>query len=896
MTSPPFSSLLSFFMHVNADKGMILGSDRPCGGVPTSFHFPSQRGLFTPGNDEGETGTTRQPDSQIKISPVSERIKTLEALAAKTREPYSTSDGGFSHFRGRNHEKTSSESPKSFIEKSASTVQKKGISVDNKTPESPFEVLRELREVHEFEETGEWMKTHLPPVPDYDIVSLSSNIITKEEGETVMVIPDALGAFSDVPDAFVDSPIESPKLKEKLTASLRHPSVENESEFDHSNLPTASMCEQQEKSDDWNPSNLSSVLPPAPFASFGSPSPVFPPNDKDSKQNMSDDKPVWTEDVEASEVGSSRALDDSVIEDGFSVPPTSSDPVILNDSASIPASAVQNLPTEEKERPPRKSEKKLIQVPTINVIESDEPNYSEEEMEMETDAEEDEHDEIVQGQAQKDPTGPGEESGDCKNELFKRRPLEKEFIEGYSPPSTPVDSDAEYSPKHQKPISPPEAVHQESAYFHSQTDSKDFAPKVSQTESEKSQTSSKKVSDDPSPFMETDEMAFTNNEDKWPEGTQVETTTQSNADEKSNSSPKEASLEGASLFESHFIQEDDYDRQSFDYDVSLPIDDTGLKTADEQFLSSPQNHMEPLNANAAKNNVPENTKTVEEFTLINDEVFSKAVPHPSLTCYTKDPYSSFQSETLSNISEQDFKNKITCTVQDNIASDSSLPGHKSSPDILQDTIAGHHAPDSISSQGTIDPDHSVHQPADSFVEFMQECLKSRQDEKPESFQGVPKKEFCKADLLPSEFPSTMVMDFNEEHLSALEVLSSSQKEEEKKGTASFQDQVNLNESIKQSSYTSSPTSPCSQNNLMIDSTHSKEVEAIDEWVAEAYHLAEHVLTGILFYVSGNISSLWALGLLTSCSTIEGSHFSQCLCCLNCKHQSIYPSIHLQPLI
>lgn len=919
MTSPPFSSSLSFFMHVDADKRVVLGSDKPCEGVATSLRFPSQPGSFTPGNYGSEAGPPDgQLDSPIKTSPVSERIKALEALAAKKKQPDFRSDRGFSHFKDHHHEKSPTETPKSPVEKITPTVQKRGGSANQESPDSPFEVLGDLRQVNEFEETEEWMKAHLPPVPDFDAIDLikgtptSDNLTSKEEKETGIVIPDVPAAFVGVPDAFMDSPVEVPKLKDTFCDAQKQPSVEEESEFDLSYLPTAYMWDQPEKLGVEPPSNLNSVLPasPAPPTGFGSPSPVFPPVGTDSKQNVSaDKKPTWSgelEPPEASEADSSGESDDTVIEDGVSVPPPSSDPTVLNDSTTTPASTAPNLCTEEKETPPPKSERKLMQVPTINVIETDEPNYSEEEMELE--AEEDEEYDVVKDMATEAPKTPEPESKDNENEPPRPRPLETEFMEGYSPPSSPADSDAEQSPEHKILKSLSETVHQESASkpeaLPNQNDSKDLASDFSLVQSEKTQTSS--LNDEPSPFIITNEVDFPDNDDEWSDEVQdilvkpcktdltfMEPTlyTQSKVDEKSDTAAKEINMEGASLSKTSFMQDDIYDRQSFDYDYDASssldeIDDKELNNANERFLSDPsQAHVETLNANTAQNNVPEDSHNLEDFISMNiDEAFSKTVAQPSLRDYPQDPYSSFQSETLSSINEQDSSKKMTTDiVNDNTANGNSLLGQKIASEIQQDTKTSHYAPDTTSSPESIDPDSSVSEPTDSFVEFMRECLKSRQGEEvDDAQQDVPSKnEFCKTGLPPSQSPPTMVMDLEQEQLtiSALKELGSSQEEEEEEvvslqSKVPDQDDVNpIAASIQQSSFTSVPNPPCSQSNLVFDSTYSKEVEAIDEWVAEAYHLAEHVLTAILTHLSGNTSSLWAVGLLTSCSHLRRIPFS-----------------------
>ncbi|KAG7235438.1 hypothetical protein INR49_002669 [Caranx melampygus] len=910
-------------MHGDADKRVVLGSDKPSSeGVATSLRFPSQPGSFTPGHYGSEAGPPDgQPDSPIKTSPVSERIKALEALAAKKKEPDFRSDGGYSHYRDRHHEKSPTESQKSPVESQKSpvesqkspiespkspfepqkspfesqkslfespkspvespkspvespkspiefqksppaeivpAVEKKGGSEDLESPESPFEVLGDLRQVNEFEETEEWMKAHLPPVPDFDATDLikgtltSENLASKEEKVTEIVIPDAPAAFAGVPDAFMDSPIETSEQKDEVSDAQKQPSVEEESEFDLSFLPTAYMWDQQEKSGVQGQSKQDSE-PPASSelpAEFDSPSlPISSPNaDTNAEQNVLDDKKsTWSGDLEppeASEADSSGESDDTVIEEGVTVPASvplpASAPPISNDPTSSPPSAAPDLPAEEEITPPPRSERKLMQVPTINVIETDEPNYSDEEMEMELEAEEDED---TAREATKTP-----EPEESKNDLPKTRPLETEFMEGYSPPSSPVDSDVEYSPKHKilKPL--PETDQQEST---SQPEALSGPAISKDSASDISKEQLKELTEEPSPFTVTnEEVDFPDNEDEWSDEGQDVTVKpcrtdllskesvpfiQPKSDEKDNIAIKELDIETPSLRKSSFMQDDIYDRQSFDYDydASSPLDDFDDKVqnnAKERFLAE-QTDIESLNTCAAQNYVPEEVRNLDSFTSVND------------------------GDTLSGIREQE--KMTTDIISDNMANGKSIPEQKTDSKVEQDTKAGNQVPDAVRNAENIDPDMLDSEPTDSFVEFMRECLKSREAEEPDNVhQKVSSEnEFSKTSWSSSQSPPTMVMDLEQEQLtiSALKELGSSQEEEDVgslQPVVPDQDKANPNaSSTQQSSLTPSPIAPCSQSVCAIDSTYSKEVEAIDEWVAEAYHLAEHVLTAILTHLS-----------------------------------------------
>ncbi|XP_062305705.1 reticulon-3 isoform X1 [Osmerus eperlanus] len=877
------------------DKRVVLGSDKPSEGVATSLRFPSQPGSFSPGNygSEGSGPPDGQPDSPIKTSPVSERIKALEALAAKKSEPENRSDGAQLHFKERHYEKSPTEAPA----EAPPVFQKKVGSTDQESPESPFEVLGDARQGSEFEDTAEWMRAHLPPVPDFDdavdsrkcsLVSGKTSKSHEIKGANV-VIPDVPAAFAGVPDAFMDSPVEPPKLKDQDSA--KQPSVEEEAEFDMSFLPTAYMCDKQKKPDIHTPLTEPDSEPtpsPAPPVGFHSPSPPpSPPTASDPKQKVSETKKTLCggdmEPLEVAEVDSSGESDDTVIEDAASVP-----------APSIPAPSPSNLPTPAPSAPsssslsteesqPVKQDKQPMQVPTINVIETEEPNYSDEEMEMEIEEEEDESYEVVKDPVKEAPTPAEPQPKVTKMEPSKIPPLESEFMGGYSPPSSPVDSDPEYSPQHKvlKPGS--DQAERQSAIDDLQhaAVSKGPSSDVSQTQPDKTQTS--KEADETSstftakPSIKTVDVDFPDNDDEWSDDApevlgqsdlakvvarDLPQSTTSKMDEKPSGDIKQEYMETVAPLRSTFMQDDmtaRYDRQSFDdYDAPPGFDDYDdkLKDFDYDTVTKPsdptsQIHIETL---LPLNSATTELTDMEEITsMTTQESFVHPVgAQPSHMEFPKDPYSTFQSEPQSSVKEPvtDLKKKDNVVPEDMVNSETILP-HKVVAKAQKDTKVDHRSPDTTSDPESIEPECSVSAATDSFVEFMRECLKSQQDEEPEDLsQGLTTKhELPKTGA--SQNPPTMVMDLEQERLtiSALKDLGSSQKEEEdlqshvKASSAS-----NLGKS--QSSFTSNPIPSSPQTKPASDSSsYSKEVEAIDQWVAEAYHLAEHVLTAILTHLS-----------------------------------------------
>lgn len=839
-----------------------MGSDESCEGVATSLHLTSQLGSFTLGDCGLPDGKS---EATLKTSLVSERVKALEALATKKKQPDFTSDGTLSYVRNY-HQGQSLEILKSPTEKITPTIQKRDSSADQDPLDFPFENVKQWSK---YEETEEWMKVHLPPAPDLDDVDLnkdmvtSVNVTTKEKEDRGIVVPDASTVFVANPQDFIESPVEDPKMKTEIS-NAQEPILDSEFEFDLSFLPTPCTWDQAETLGSELPSNHTSVIPTtsAPTTDFDSPSPLFSQISRDSEENVLTNTVLTLtgklESPETSEADSSGDSHDTVIEDGVFVPLPSSDPAYINELSTTPASAAPNLST-EKETPPPNSKKKLMQVPTINVIETDEPNYSEEEMEIELEAK-DEDFKVVKHYATEVQKTPETDSQDRENEPPRTRPLETEFVEGYSPPSSPLNSDTEQSPEHKILKSLSEMVHLESA-----SKPEDLVSNFSQEQSEETQAFSPNYK--PSPFIDRNEVGFPN-DDEWCDeaqntvkpckadsGITIKETnlcTQSIVDEKNNTPGQEDGISGACFSKTNTIHSDTY-----------------MSNSKECFFSDQsQTPVETPNTSTAQTSLLEKSHNLENVSSANDaEGYPETDPQPPFRDYSQNPYTFFKSETHGSINAQDFsKENPTNCGQENMTNGNSQTGQKIE---VQDTTVHHHEPQETSSS-------SVSESADSFADFMLECLKTRQDKE----EGPSKNDFCKTGFPLSQSPSTTVMELKQEQLtvSALQELGSSQGEEEEvmslRSTVSDQDIYPTAESIQQSPFALFPNPPGSQSKHVLDSTSSKEIEAIDEWVAEAYHLAKHVLA-ILSHVSGKTSSLFAVCLLTSCCHLRSIPFFTC---------------------
>lgn len=787
----------------DADKR--VGSDKNSELVNTSLHFSSQSASSSPGNYGSQSD--EPPDSPIKTSPVSERIKALEALVAKKKEPDFRSDG-YSHYRDRHSDKRSSiEIQKATFEKNEKTItaQKKGSSSDKESPESPFEILGDCKPLKELEDTEEWMKAHSPPGPEFQ----STDHIPKEVPEKVFPkqekeysAPEAPASFALVPDAFMDSPVKSESHEDSTVP--QNPYSEEECDFDLSFLPTAYMCNQQEKSYD-------SVVPVSPPAGFKSKSsPVSSPEHKSTGDL---DPP------EAAEMDSSGESDDTVIEDGVPVHASSTfqSPELEKkvDSTSTPSS----IPKEEKEAPPAKSERKLMQVPTINVIETDEPNYSEEEMELEVEEDEEVEEKISMDQDVKmsDSTVPER----CVEKTDEKDPLENQFVEGYSPQTSPVESDSEFSPKHKAQDVSHEAVIKVP-----------IEPQPVKNFTVQDNLPDKEPVDDFSDHDDDWGDQTLNIEKKTPDSVSF---TEHKMDEKACTEVTQASLEPHNP-KASFIRDESYDRESFDYDYDAPPSPTEGEDS-EPDLGIDQPYTNPFLVNTEQNTL--------NSTVKND---NDAIQDPLSKQYPQDPYSIFYTAPV-NDSEPDVDNRTqNMNLDDNcntIKGHETETPHAESDDLISETKGGQDDLDCVSNLES----------TDSFVEFMRECLKSRQDEETHHTED------CVISNIMQDVHSspTVITDLEQENLTirALKELGSSQDEEMELPLLSakpyqMEPSVAPAQPTTQSPCTLSVQPTSSQSNPAPDSTYAREVEAIDEWVAEAYHLAEHVLTAVLTHLSGNL--------------------------------------------
>ncbi|XP_036453626.1 reticulon-3 isoform X3 [Colossoma macropomum] len=893
-----FSSSPVSLIQSPQDKRVVLGSDKPSEGVATSLRFSSQPSSFSPvgyGNEssgppvdrsfqekrerfESSVGSQKQDSSPIKVSPVSERIKALEALAAKQNDS-DWNDGGFPHFRERHYEK-----PPTEIHgiSSRSSFKKRATSTEQESPESPFEVLGDARHGSDFEDTADWMKAHLPPAPDFgteesDFDEVKESAVVQESPSTETKgkdtdAPEVPASFVGVPDEFMDTPIEVAEQVVDDNKQSKQDSVEEESEFDLRFLPTAYMWDKQEKSDmdTQGPSSIPetqdseipvSSAPPDGFESSSVPSP--PPAAQMDSGTKQQSQGGGSEPAEILEVDSSGESDDTVIEDASGGRPHAG------------PDAPESVPCIDKVTLPDDKEKQGILVPIINVIETEEQNISDDEM-VQEEEEDDERYQVIQEPTTQAPISSDEHSEVSKSEEVS---LNKEDI--FSPTEV-TESDADYSPKHkikddvsedifnQTCVDSKGSTLEESCEQSPVLQNVDEPQKESYVNIVKPDKTAEITPDLPHNYedlsneIESSDIDtyldhYTSQElalkDQLNSGVLCENDGESNDLQKSNSLERS---QNDTMFAQQSVEETIAD----EIDEQLNMSKQNIDSVPEPLpVGITDVYNEPL---LPQNEVPsheledqcvdlEDRKTVTapgSFSLVEekDYISQTTARPPYVQENTPAPFPSFHHDPSDKISE---------VISDFVASDLNeglVTSTSEHDDLVQHDVPDiQMSPESTSEPESIEPECSVITASDSFVEFMRECLKSQQDEQPESL-GLGHVAKDPTSVAPS--PPAMVMDLEQERLTicALKELGSSQEQEDEISVSNKTTSVSSKEGSQPSSKSESSVPSVSTpqhllNEYEPETSLAKEVEAIDMWVAEAYHLAEHVLAAILTHLS-----------------------------------------------
>ncbi|KAJ8337646.1 hypothetical protein SKAU_G00366120 [Synaphobranchus kaupii] len=897
----------------------------------------------------GSTSSNTAPldqDSPVKTSPVSERIKALEALAAKQSDGDTWNDGGFL-FKERHYEKSSTDVKVEF----STTLQKKEATPEQDSPESPFEVLGETKQGTEFEDTMDWMRAHLPPAPDF-----GSEVPDPEVGREKSDFPSessrsgeavaAAGVMEvGVPDAFMDSPIGASQTTGPFSEPGKQSSVEEESEFDLRFLPTAYVWEKPEKTDgelQKPPSHavVQEQEPPAPPAGFEStPPPSTPPT---SQLTAIEVKPAPVsgdfEPAEILDVDSSGESEDTVTEDTTSVSVLASSPR----STEVP-STDHSLPVDGKEmhltKPelslPTQREKPAILVPIINVIETDEQVCSDEEVEQVEEEAEDEGYQVV-----KDPIKEAPEHSNQKSEVSESGAHDSAHVSEFSPgpsdictsdhifqedgpPSSMTHTDANTSHQHQPAEEeshvgrPPSASPAEPSGEIAQDVPASKEPELDVLQGEPQSSDKVQMQNEPpaKSSLNTAETAgekiaelLTDSVDHYEDisnETQPGFLDSCSRDEATQHAPSGLPSSLTEKRRNDFVKEDHLqcssplvepskpsrtpgDLEANEY-VELSAEEPDIETpaampegksvdldhklgTETKIVSSdsePQSHTEPM---VQQMNVPsEENTTAKTITDLGDvSTIDSKEPHPkpvggqpSPRDFNQDPFSCLWSEP------QDATQKLTMlesnkAVSAEITSSEVKTLHnesasKSGADVtprtdpgtmarVAETVAGENSPETTSDPESIEPECSVTAATDSFVEFMRECLQSRHGEKELEDVGHHQGDEDKSPEMgvpQSTSTPAMVFDVEQEHLTirALKELGDSQEEEEQdKMLPQF-----ASETQTPGGPTPLPTSPPCES--LYEISASKMAEEVDMWVAEAYHLAEHVLAAVLTHLS-----------------------------------------------
>ncbi|XP_035265532.1 reticulon-3 isoform X2 [Anguilla anguilla] len=884
-----------------------------------------------PGGTSSNPATLDQ-DSPVVTSPVSERIKALEALAAKQSDGDTWNDGGFLLFKERHYEKTQTDVKVEF----STATQMKEATPGQDSPESPFEVLGDTKQGGEFEDTMDWMRAHLPPAPDFGS-GIPDPKVGKEASDFPSVSPRSGEAVASagvievgVPDAFMDSPTGASKPTGPFIVPGKQSSVEDDSEFDLRFLPTAYVWEKPEKIAEELQGPPSHAIvqeqePPAPPAGFDSPPPPSPPT---SQLTATEVKytPLGDgfEPAEILDVDSSGESEDTVTEDTAPVSALAS-----SATSTEVASAAPSPPTDGKETQltkaehslPAQPEKQTILVPIINVIETEEQVCSDDEVEQ---VEEDEGYPVVD-----DPVKEGPQHTDQKPEVPESAardhtaPVSEVALgpsdictfdatsQEDSPPASMTHTDAKTSPQHQSAKEeshvsrPPSAVPAARSEDTAQDSPASKEPELDALQgepltSEKMQiqneppakssiqaaeTADEKIAErltDPVDHFETQPGfldSCSNDEAAQHASSDLPT---SLTEKPINDSIKEDVLQFSSpLVEPSRAlgssEANEYVQLTAEKSVTeTPAAMQEGKSVDKHYNldtetkigssdSQPQSHIEPM---VPQMNVSSENATAMTLTDLGDVgAKDSEEPHPkpvggqpSPRDFNQDPFSCLWSEP------QDVTQKVlesNMDASDEITSEvKSLHNESASKSVTDvsphtesgmmarvvETKADENSPETTSDPESIEPECSVTAATDSFVEFMRECLKSRQgEEEPEelSHHLGDEHKSPKMGVPYSKSPPAIAFDVEQEHLTirALKELGDSQEEEE-------QDKVLPQFASKtQTPVGPTPLPPSPPCEPPCEMSASKMAEEVDMWVAEAYHLAEHVLAAVLTHLS-----------------------------------------------
>ncbi|KAL4631092.1 reticulon-3 isoform X3 [Arapaima gigas] len=796
--------------------------------------------LKSSGPVKSSTVLPRQNTSPVKTSPVSERIKALEALVAKQNDPGTRSDVGFLHFKERHFEKSPTDSSSQF--------QKKEVFPDHDSPESPFEVLGDIHRGSDFEDTVDWMRVHLPPAPNFETVPefsrkgpsdflLSEDCCDFEENRV------ATGLVAGIPDAFMDASADASLQKEPVIEFAKEVCVEEDSEFDINFLPTAYLWGKQERTGPVTQAPPAS--PPLP-AGFGSPLPVPTPPALDL--DTSELKPApWisnTETPEVVDVESSGESDDTVIGDAVSVS------AVQNPSSSMVGfkgfiSVTPSITNEEKDV---QSAEQLALVPIINVIETDEQPLSDE----------DESYEVVKDPMKEQPRFPSPESevklkgntdSVTEGSIEKKSPDEQSLATSAN--SVPVSLEYQEQTSttqvgsgfgtslHDHPMTSQSQAQNEPTVFSTELLSRENNEYSSLSEKidsfdvlqdhhlTENMLSPNELSDK-SPFgIESAVIIMEESSHFIDQGEDPSKQTLSNFESDNDLSIERVNQPSVSLtsslsdkpepdaFQEDFLFNDNRLQKNPDYTECIPhstketnneqlsknimvlpadlkLDYETMTSSSDMTLKWQTDVVLPLEVSESGND-PEVTPEDALSASLGRHLCTQNIPQNTLSVFSNSsadvqPELRELEQDNGYFVEGDSSNeseKLSEEPENLFEDDYVLPlesGSVLSAVVKQQNSQGEEQMPEISDPEHIEPECSVSAATDSFVEFMRECLKSQQEEDTIDLCTcyTPKMELPKIDASASPTPPATVLDLEQEHLTicALKELGSSQEDQD----------------------------------------------------------------------------------------------------------------------
>ncbi|XP_066575027.1 reticulon-3 isoform X1 [Amia ocellicauda] len=680
-------------------------------------------------------------------------------------------DGGFLLFKERHYERSPVDAPPP---PPAFTTAPSEASPDQDSPESPFEVLGDARARgdrfgSEFEDTADWMRAHLPPTPEIQTRSgLQPELSAAAGAEPVQTHEPAIPEPLVEPQASTGIGALPAKSDSQTVEQKKQASEDEEAGFDLRFLPTAYMWDKPEKPQEDIQGPPSATKPPTSSpVPAPSPPPSVPPRPVPAAPQ--DAALLWGADPEPAETADADSSGES-------------DDTVIEDPAALPGPAPP--PSYGPAPPGRMKLDKLILVPVINVIETGEQVISEEEEEGDY--------EVV-----KDPVKETRESPVAKPE-----PVMSESLADKASAAHPVEPKL---PEQAPPLMPKDSPPPTACIASGAQKTEPGRPSTAEPKTQQPQEEPRPFPADCSPALPPQQplpsTAETPPEKPTPESLDATQNTSARPSlpdpfDVKEATPQSPPTMGKPLTELLQAGGDEQEVAQDSRAPSAPSPADGGPDLQKPDSTLPTyTSFEPLPetgtvlggrpAGAASADWEE--KEVEGPGPVAEAQQAAPKPvggQPSPRAFPPDPFSYLQDlhpppvAPTKDTSPAEQKEDIAlqaATAEKPQGDAGSGDGRGRVPAVVEvKPQPGQDSPETVSDPESVEPECSVSAATDSFVDFMRECLKSRQDEGPEDLPAKPK-------APTSAPPPTTVLDLEQERLTicALKELGDSLEEDER---------------------------------------------------------------------------------------------------------------------